>query len=70
MLPPGLESKHIGFLNLCLCGVLDQYDAFLVRDEFRQDIRKRRLPTRSGPTDEDVLPVGGIFGQLLSEACP
>jgi hypothetical protein len=32
----GLESKDIVFLNLYLCRVLNQHNALMVRNEFRQ----------------------------------
>jgi hypothetical protein len=55
-------------VSLYLYGVLDQHDAFMVRDEFRRNIRKCRLPAGSCPTDEDVLAIGNILDQLISKS--
>jgi hypothetical protein len=42
-------------LNLNFGGVLDQYDALMARDEFRQAVKQRRLAGSSATANRDRL---------------
>ena len=58
--------------NLYLCGVLDQDNAFMVRNELGQYVAERGLTTTCSTADKDVLAlVSALQSPLFSQfSCP